>query len=299
MTTPRISIADWIAKAAANPVERHRRQAVEVLVQAISDTAELRDILFLKGGALMNLVYGSPRTTVDVDFTARAPRADLEGRVAALFDRAMGVAAVDLGYAALAFRVQATEMRPPEEEFPWPTLRVKIGFAPRGTPQQERLALGQAANVLRIDISFNEEVHDWQPVEIQTGEPDPYGVDDPQTATILAYSVYELVAEKLRAIVQQRLRNRYRRQDIFDVARLVSSRGFSAAEVARIHEIFCLKCRSRDIEPTRAMIDDPELRARSRERYGDLRLDTGGAPLHFDADFQAVATLYHAMPWPP
>lgn len=296
--TPRIGIADWIGKAAANPVEHHRRQAVEVLVQAISNTAEMRDILYLKGGALMNIVYGSPRATADVDFTTSAPRSDLEGRIAALFDREMRLSAIDLGYTGLIFRVQGTEMRPPDEEFPWPTLRVKIGFASKGTPQEERLATGQAANVLRIDISFNEAVYDWQRIEIQTGEPDPYGAGDAQTATILAYSIYELIAEKLRAIVQQKIRNRYRRQDIFDIARLVSSHAFTEAEVARIYGIFLPKCRSRGIEPTRDMIDDPELHARSRERYGELRLDAGGAPLEFEADFQAVADLYRSMPWP-
>ena len=64
-----------------------------------------------------------------------------------------------------------------------------------------------------------------------------------------------------------------------------------------VHEILVAKCQSRDIEPTRDMIDDQELYERSRERYAEMRLDRGDSPLDFEADYRSVADFYHSMPW--
>lgn len=285
-----VDIENWIEAAAADPIERHRRQAVEILIKAISSTRSIRDTLFLKGGTLMNLAYASPRTTADIDFTAIANREHFEKNFTAHLDKEMDLAALDLGYSQFIFRVQSSEMRPPGGDFPWPTLRMSIGFAEKTSGQAKRLAKGLASRTLKVDISFGESVYDWQEVEIRSGDEDG--------TVILAYSVYELVAEKLRAIIQQKIRNRYRRQDIFDIARIVSDRRFTQDEAVKIFEIFLQKCATRDIAPARGMIDDAELVERSRQHYGDLRLDTGGGALDFEADFEAVATFYRTMPWP-
>lgn len=300
MGRSRVDIGDWIDAKAGHPVEHRRRQVVDVLIKAIANAAVLRDALFLKGGALMNLVYRSPRMTTDVDFTTVAPRDGFERCIADTLDREMSLAALDLGYTHLLFRIQNTEMRPPQPDFPWPTLRLNIGFAERGGPQERRLSIGQAAHVLHVDISFNEPVFDWQEVEIHSdgGNDGTSGTGDENTgAVILAYSVHELVAEKLRAIIQQNLRNRYRRQDIYDVARILSICIFDDGERRRIFEIFLAKSRSRDIEPTRGMIDEPELYERSREQYDDMAFDHMGGRLDFHADFTVVAAFYRSLPW--
>lgn len=173
---------------------------------------------------------------------------------------------------------------------------MSIGFADKGSSQEKKLALGQAANALHIDISFNEPVYDWQEVEIRSGS----GVGDPEeeeAAVILAYSVHELMAEKLRAIVQQKIRNRYRRQDIYDIARILSQRSLTADEVAKVFSIFLEKCRNRDIAPTRGMMDDRELYERSREKYAEMKFDQMSVSLDFEADFAMIVGLYQSMPW--
>ncbi|MGQ9369400.1 nucleotidyl transferase AbiEii/AbiGii toxin family protein [Azospirillum sp. ST 5-10] len=297
MTRLRVDIGEWIEAKAAHPVEHRRRQAIDVLIRAIAEAGDIRDTLFLKGGTLMNLAYGSSRVTTDIDFTTTAPPEGFDRQIETILDRHMTLAALDLGYTHLLFRVQSSEMRPPQPEFPWPTLRMSIGYAEKGGSQERRLVERGAANVLHVDISFNEPVYDWQEVEIADGG-DPAWPDE-GNPTILAYSVHELVAEKMRAIVQQKVRDRYRRQDIYDIARVVSQRRFTPGELAKIHAIFLTKARSRNFEPTSDMMDDSELRERSRRRYDEMRFDRTGAALDFEADFAAVASLYRSLPWSP
>jgi predicted nucleotidyltransferase component of viral defense system len=290
-------IEEWINAASANPAERRRRQAAEILIATISTNPDLKNLLYLKGGMLMNLVYASPRMSGDIDFTTPAPPEGFETQITESLNRAMNPAAADLGYTRHIFKVQTTEMRPPQLDFPWPTLLMTIGYAERGTSQETLLAQGRSSLVLHVDISFNEPVYNWEEIEIRGAAIGANEGHTKETPVILAYSVYELVAEKLRAILQQRKRNRYRRQDIYDIARILSIRPFTSEQTNTVHEILVAKCQSRDIEPTRDMIDDQELYERSRERYAEMRLDRGDSPLDFEADYRSVADFYHSMPW--
>ena len=72
MADPRrhINLTRWVDAARADPQEHRRRQVVDIVLFAISRARELREHLYLKGGALMALAYGSPRSTTDVDFTS-------------------------------------------------------------------------------------------------------------------------------------------------------------------------------------------------------------------------------------
>jgi predicted nucleotidyltransferase component of viral defense system len=289
-------IDEWIRAASADPIEHRRRQAVEVLIRAISTNSAMRETLYLKGGALMNILYNSPRLTTDIDFTTLALRDGFRDRIVAALNHDMNLAALDLRYTRFRYQVQTTEMRPPQPEFPWPTLLMTIGFATRGSREETMLARGQSPWTLRVDISFNETVYDSQEIEITDPIREPGA--DPHTSIILAYSPLEVIAEKLRAILQQKIRNRYRRQDIYDIARLASARPLTPAQFSKVFEIFLAKCRDREIEPTIDMIGDRELYQRSRERYGEMRLDRGGSSFDFEADFAQVAAFYRAMPWP-
>ena len=236
----------------------------------------------------MNLLYESPRMTQDVDFTTTLPQEGFTDSFEQAIEKQMAVAAADLGYVSQRFRVQSMVFEPPGDRS-WPTLRVKIGLAKKGTGQEKRLDKGTAANVLKIDISFNEEVHDWQKIVVADGQ---------ENTTLLAYSIYQQIAEKLRAIIQQPVRNRYRRQDIFDIARIAAHRTFDDMEKRQIFDLFMKKSLEREIQPTREMISHPELYTRSKEHYHQLSMDSGNTALDFDRDFEIVRQFYLDLPWP-
>src|SRR5690606_24880128 len=68
----------------------------------------------------------------------------------------------------------------------------------------KRLDGGKAVNIVNIDYSFNEQSFHKEIIKIDGAE-------------FEAYSIIELVAEKIRAILQQKTRNRNREQDIYDL----------------------------------------------------------------------------------
>ena len=53
---------------------------------------------------------------------------------------------------------------------------------------------------------------------------------------ISAYGLTDLIAEKFRALLQQVPRNRYRRQDIYDIAHLIERFALDESELVAILE---------------------------------------------------------------
>jgi predicted nucleotidyltransferase component of viral defense system len=149
-----------------------------------------------------------------------------------------------------------------------------------------RLLDRRAIHIATLEVSFNELVCEVD--EIYLGEGDE---------SILAYSVYDLVAEKLRALLQQTQRNRFRRQDVYDIALILRDRKFDVEEREKVLQTLLAKARSREIEPDADAIEMPEIIERARSEYGTLKLELGDQPLDFDADFGLVADFYRSLPW--
>ncbi len=286
MSNQTINIQDWIESAKSNAAEHFRRQAVEVLLASISSIKELRETLFLKGGTLMNLVYQSPRTTKDIDFTSTEEPSGFAEYFATKMDAEMRVTAARLGFVDYVCKVQSWEMKPPEETFPWPTLRVKIGFAKRGSNQESQLVEGKSSNVLRLDISFNEPVIDTENLLIE---------DDGRI--IKSYSIYELIAEKYRAILQQDVRNRKRGQDVYDISKLVSERSFSKSNMENILKILITKAEARNLKIHNESLRLDTLIKRLEESYAELVFDVGEEEIDFQRDMKIVKKYYESLPW--
>ena len=64
-----VDLAAWVSRGD----EQHRgfREAVHIVISAISDSAPLRTQMIMKGGLLMAIRYDSTRFTRDVDFSTR------------------------------------------------------------------------------------------------------------------------------------------------------------------------------------------------------------------------------------
>lgn len=83
-------------------------------------------------------------------------------------------------------------------------IKLKVGYADQGTAAHEALIEGRAATAIEVDISFNEP------------QTEPRIPAIPGGAELLAYSFTDLIAEKPRAMLQQVVRRRNRRQDVYD-----------------------------------------------------------------------------------
>lgn len=280
-----INVAGWVDRAKADPVAYQQRQAVEITLNAIAITAPLNDKLFLKGGILMGLAYGSPRQTGDIDLTADlAVDNDVDDRIQTLLDSAFPRAAAALGYAGLIVKIHSVKRQPKvifeKAEFP----ALKIAYAQRGTRQEKALLKGKAPGIIDLDISFNEPLREIQVLKLTGGQ------------ELRAYSLIDLIAEKYRAMLQQVTRKRNRRQDVYDLHILVADCDLDDAIRAQILDAFMEKCRSRHIEPTRQSLEDPEIKMRSGAEWDTMKLELGEVP-DFVECFERVSEFYRSLPW--
>ncbi len=282
-----LDLEAWVDLVAADPVRRRQREVIHILLHAIARTPALRDALYLKGGTLMSAAYRSMRQTGDVDFTATVLPEPFSSTIRETLDTAMAGAAADLAYVDLVMKVQKVEPVPKGifQNAEGPGLKMTIGLAVRGTAGEKWVDRGNASEVVGIDISFKEPV-----INVQV-----LGVDDIE-GTVLAYSVEDLIAEKLRALAQQEKRNRTRRQDVFDIAWLIEHVPLEAAALSRILDALRQKAEARGVPVNQATFDDPELRRRAEAEWGTMKLELGELP-DFGPTFEMVRTFYRDLPW--
>lgn len=285
-----VNIKPWIDRARRDPMAYAERQAVEVVLTAIGSLPGYGSHIFLKGGILMAVVYESPRGTADLDFSTDLKASpDIASKLAEELARALPRATARLGYPDLALRVQTVKERPRPFGTPgtsFPALDVKIAYALRGQGDR-RLASGQAPHVVDLEVSFNEPVHATEVIRLGIGGP-----------SFAAYALTDLIAEKLRALLQQVGRHRYRRQDVYDIAHLMTRFQLDESERAAILASFRDKCAARSIVPTIDSMRHPAVAAHARADWDTIRQEVGDLP-DFDECFAKVDALYRSLPWPP
>lgn len=284
-----IDVAAWSTKVRANPSAYQSRQLTEVFLTALSFAPSFQKSLYLKGGILMALAYGSPRSTSDVDLTAVAGPAETAVALRQELDHALLRATAALGLPDLLCRVQTAKARPRPgsfEDAQNPSLRLTIAAARRGSAEVAQLEAGNASRALRVDITFKEPVGSFQILGIGSSE-----------RRIRAYSLTDLVAEKLRALLQQPVRNRYRRQDVYDIVLLVRQFDFDTDERAAILLTLRDKAAARFLPVDRTSMANPEVAARARADWPTLAQELDGPLPDFDEWFGVVRDFYEDLPW--
>ena len=113
---------------------------------------------------------------------------------------------------------------------------------------------------------------------------------------VRAFTVHELVAEKFRALLQQPIRKRNRRQDVYDIAFLIGEHDFGDADKTAILTTLIEKCRSRGIKAKPDSMDDPEIKQRAQADWNTLALEIGDLP-PFEERFALMRALYVSLPW--
>jgi predicted nucleotidyltransferase component of viral defense system len=284
-----IEIADWVDQARNDPVLHLERQATEIILNAIGLAPPLSNTVMLKGGILMGVVHHSPRQTADLDFTTTLePEIEVIDTIRNALNESLPRASANLGYPDIACKVQSITRRPTAKNFAsasFPSLEITVAYAHRNSPQHRHLVSGNCTDVVSLDLSFNEYIYDVEVVRL-----------GPEGARLQVYSLLDLIAEKLRALLQQTIRNRNRRQDVYDIALLSRKYNLNSNEKKHLLEAFRGKCRAREIEPDPQSLKDPELVKRARAEWETLAIELGELP-PFDECFAVVEQLYESLPW--
>jgi predicted nucleotidyltransferase component of viral defense system len=284
-----VDLKGWVEASVDNPVLYRDRRVTEIVLTAIGLAPTLKDTLVLKGGTLMALAFDSRRLTADVDFTALLGPAGFEEPLVEELNELLPKAAIQLGHLDLICRVQSLKKMPRPQKFAdhdFPALLVRIGSALRGSPEEKRLDAGQATRVLDVEISFKDQVYTAQSLKLSDA-----GV------AVCAFTLHELIAEKFRALLQQPIRNRYRRQDVYDIAYLIDAHPMEAGDLKVIYDTLIEKCATRDIHPNRLSLEDDEVVRRAEADWDTLGLEVADLPA-FAERFALVADLYRSLPWP-
>lgn len=102
-------------------------------------------------------------------------------------------------------------------------------------------------------------------------------------------TIEDIVAEKLRALLQQPIRNRRRMQDLLDIAVILQER--AALDRQRVATFLLRKAEARAVPVSRAAFHDPDVVNRAHADYDELATTTR---LRF-VSFDEALTLLHAF----
>lgn len=277
-------IPDWVSRSGAG--ERNFRSAVHTILHAIASDPVLSRKLYMKGGILMALRYESPRFTTDIDFsTPEAFEPSHKDEVERLLSKQLSAASEELPY-DLECRLQSIRIKP-RQGGTYASIRMTVGYAPRGTAEHARLLRGEAPRTISIDYNFFENVPFAE--ELSVGEDE----------AILIYALPTLVAEKYRSLLQQPIRNRYRRQDVYDLKFLLDRRAILADEdcKATVLDALKIKCEDRSVPLTEESMDDDAVRSRAAQEYATLNDELPEPAPEFEASFQQVRDYFRSLPW--
>lgn len=270
-------IGPWAAAASVSVIEARVRFAQYAVLLGISNVRPLREGLVFRGGNALDFVWQPNRSTVDLDFSVDAagelstPDADT---IKTLLQRGATIAANRLG---ILLAVHGVTPNPRGTERDFVTFQVGVGYALLDEPRlRQRMARGEPSpRVIRLDISLNEPICDAPMKQVDS------------ELRLRVATKEDIVAEQLRALLQQPIRNRQRRQDLLDITVIMSRQpGFDRRRVFR----FLLeKAKARDVVVTRSAFHHAEVGRRARIGYDELEITTRALFIGFD---EALALLY-------
>ncbi|MFN4969014.1 MAG: nucleotidyl transferase AbiEii/AbiGii toxin family protein [Pseudanabaena sp.] len=279
-------IKDWVEEASTTS-NKEFRQAVHTILSSIASDSDLKANMIFKGGILLAIRYKSHRFTTDIDFSTEKPRGGeiTEDGVRKSLDSSLAQMVEELDY-DLDCRVQSSKLQPRDVKSTYPSIKMKVGYAYKGTPQHKRLLSLQSPNTISIDYSLNEATPNIEDLKLNLEE------------GILAYSLTDLIAEKYRSLLQQVSRNRNRRQDVYDINLLVERFGdINDFERSKILNSLIIKSKAREISPDINSFEDPDLKSRAQKDYHTLKDEIESELPDFDDLFQKVSDFYRSLPW--
>lgn len=278
-------LAAWCRAHAATLDEGRKRFMQFVVLESLADSA-LRDRLAFKGGNALRFLYRNPRGTIDLDFTADAAFPDDPERIRRLLDPPLRRGAERFGVRA---RVQRLKRDPSAADKTTPTYHATAAYQLPGDRHFADFdAYARPLNtVVELEISLNDVVCETAIAQL-----------DPQyDVSLRVCTLEDILAEKLRALLQQVVRNRHRRQDVYDIARMLRNHA-DQIDRRRVGEYLLRKSAARGIRATRSAFDE-EVRRRARVDYDMLfdALDPDFVP--FDEAWAAVVELVAGLDIPP
>jgi len=261
-----------------------QRFAQYALLVAFSISRELSSALALKGGNALNAFWTPNRSTKDLDFSVRQAMTlrDFEAKLSGTFRRVQD----ELG---IIFRVQTGRQNDddnPPGGPPFQILRMRVAFALRDEyGLGSRLEAGEdlpndPANFVPIEIAFGECICETVPIAIDGHFP------------LQVCTLEDIMAEKLRSLLQQVTRGTTRKQDVLDLA--VILRAETAYDVQKVSTFLQQKAPVRNVSATKSALRDPAVKEQAGVDYDSLS-QTAKVFIPFKEAFNLVMGLVDSL----
>jgi hypothetical protein len=281
----RFNISEWASQV---PEQKAFRQAVHTILTAISGSSSLQATMIMKGGILLALAYESSRYTKDIDFSTGKTLDEFDAEeFIQEFEGALMRSVEELDY-GLSCLIQSWKQQPPQADATFPTIRINIGYANKSEASaHKRLLRKNSSHIVQVDYSLNEPL----------GEPELFEIEEGKV--IQTYNFHDLIGEKFRAVLQQEVRNRIRRQDIFDLHLLLKDQPFAKNHDTKEKILASLKekARARYLEVSKESMSNPRIIHRSKIDYHSLASEIDGELPPFDEIYASVKFYYENLPW--
>lgn len=277
------SINTWADENNVTMTEARVRLAQYAVLLAAASSRALSTILVLKGGNALDFVWQPNRSTRDLDFSIDLPGSDTPPNtdlLRELFTPALNISGRTLG---ITLGIHRIEQQPPGPNRTFITYEMHIGYAlPDDTRLRKRMENGLlSTKKIKVEMSVHELVCADEPINVEG------------THKLRVSTIEDIVAEKLRALLQQPIRNRYRRQDLLDIAITFQLR--SNLDKALVADFLLRKAQIRDVTVSRAAFHHPDVIDRARQGYEELRSTTRYAFIPFELALQALYELVNAL----
>lgn len=283
-----LNLTQWVNDTDEDYVDI--RKAMHIVLLAIGSSSRLSSMMALKGGVLMAIQYANTRFTTDLDFSALQNPEDVDpDTLRDELNQALVGAEVELISYNISCRIQRIKKQPKAfEAATFPSLNITIGYAKKDNAgAMKRLERGDAADTISIDYSFNEITGELGEVILENQE------------KIQVYSFPALMAEKFRSILQQVVRNRSRRQDVYDLHHLITKYStHSEGEKFQVYNLLIEKSVGKSIDQylKKLALQDPEIRSRSEEGFDELIYEDV-EEISFEEAYLVVQEYFELLPW--
>jgi predicted nucleotidyltransferase component of viral defense system len=273
-------IGEWATSNGMRVAEAKFRFAQYGILQAIADSRALSQVLAFKGGNALDFVWQPNRSTRDLDFSSRDSTLTAE-QIRNFLAPSLQRVSRSIG---VLYRVQRIEQQPPGPNRSFITFEGMIGYAlPDERRNRQLIQQGKSSNAtVPLDVSLNEPICGIVEVDIASSNP------------LQVCRLEDIVAEKLRALLQQPLRNRRRPQDVLDVC--VAVRENLDLDLNLTAKFLLEKAKAREVSVSRAAFHQEEIRSRAFEGYDALRETARNAFIEFEEAFSIVLSLVDRMP---
>ncbi len=270
--------------------EARVRFAQYAILRAIASSTALSGMLVFKGGNALDFVWEPNRSTQDLDFSADMSTIDpdwdlikLGGFLRTSLDVALRVVTSELG---VVLAIHSIDRQPRGEDKTFVTYELRIGYAHADQANLlRRMAQSlPSPQVIPVEVSLNESICATDAVNIQASN------------ELRVSTIEDIVAEKLRSLLQQPIRNRRRRQDLLDIAVILGDH--SNLNCDQVAEFLQRKSVDREVVVSRSAFHNPEIAERAHDQYDLLEQTTRKTFVSFEDALARLYSLIERLPIP-